>query len=547
MLMQEGPNKKCIRDRRLLFFVVGLALLANGLVWAVRVPPMHPSDEPQHFLYASLYDGVRPEQMPEGNAVPRDLQAFAEMVDFGPHRTIRRTIDLSESRADELAMLRAEADDPAMAAVFVPDSEENLLISHPRFNDYHPPTYYALTGQVLKLGHGLGLGVRGRLLMGRLFSVGLSLIAAWLAVLLARGIWPDRWSLPALVGLATGWQALVAFYTSAVNSDALTYVLFTAFLLLGTRMIVRRPSVGRVVSLVGTGLLAVSVKITMIVLLPMGLIALVISKASRRMRIGAWAVLAIFFVASLSWLLIPLSGGESVVSSYGEFDTAPRSFPAEMFASSRLYKHLSCPIRTWGKTIGNSVGSDVVVPRSFYRVFVFLTGLAILSGLALLRKADAPQRRILIWLGFAPLITMGLFYVIDYRFVSMGTGGFLVRGQYYVPTAAAQMVWIVWGLTGWFKGKALPLLIGGFASLVGAYNLWVLVAVVCPRYYGQAGWWAQCEQIAMLWPLPGWSVAALDIFAAVTAIAGVIMLVACSRREAVVIRTSSSDTPSAFA
>ena len=531
--MQEGPDKKRPQLLRLMAIAVALALLANGIVWALRVPPLHPADESQHYLYSSMFDGGAPEQTPTKTQVPRDLQALAELAEFGPHREIRETLDLSDERADEIKRLSEEADNPALATVFVEDKKTHFLQPHEGFYSYHPPVYYAINGQVLRLGHAFGFGVRGRLLMARFFSVALSMVGILLVVLVARGIWPNQWGIPTLIGLTVSWQGLVAFITSSVDNEALTFVLFSAFLYIGTRIITLRPSAANITGLFGVAFVAVCTKISMLALFPpLSLITLAFAKTRRWVRITTWSLLGIFFGVAFAWLLIPLGGGESMIESYTELDPEPRSFPAEMFEPGRIWGHIATATQNWGRTLGNATHTDARVSNKVYYSYMTLSGIALISGLVLLFvKARKRQRRMLIWLGLAPIMVLGLFYSIDYRFASLSGGWFLSRPQYFIPTAAAQMIWFVWGLSGWFRGKVLTALAGMFTIIMMAFNIWVLTRVVSLRYYEYDGWWGQCEQIATLWPVPAWSVFAADIFGLLTSAAAAAMVILCIRSE----------------
>ena len=93
------------------------------------------------------------------------------------------------------------------------------------------------------------------------------------------------------------------------------------------------------------------------------------------------------------------------------------------------------------------------------------------------------------------------------------------------------MLWLVWGLLGWLPNRLKPVGVGALVLLIGGYNLYVLLRVVSPRYYGRTGWWDQCEQIATLWPVPAWSVAAIDAVAVGALIAAGGVLIAASRRR----------------
>lgn len=518
--------------------VVMAAVLFNGLSWAVRFPPLHPNDEAQHYLYASQFDGVSVEAgegLDEGVvAVPRDLQALAELVDFGPQREVQRTIDLSAGRADQIAALQAEADGPANARVLVADSDTNMLVGHPDFENYHPPVYYAASGQVLRLGHALGLGVRGRLLMGRVFSVLLGLAAVWLAVLLARVVWPGTWGLPAVVGLAAGLQALVAFYTSVWNNDALAFVLMGGFLVVGAKLIDRGPGVARCVGLVVLGVLASATKITMLVLVPMGLAAVWFSKASRGVRGAALGLFVLLGVAVLCWLLIPLGGGEGMASAYvgGGESAGVQRLPPQMFMAERVVSHVKMAGQLWGRRIGNALETDAVVHKNFYYAFMSINVVAWLSGLALLFRQDRQRRRVMLWLLLAPVLLVVLLYVIDYRLATMGGGRFVTRPQYYVPAAGAIMVWTVMGLGGWLRGRAVAVFGGVLLACIAAYNYYVLIRVITPRYFGDAGLAEQYAQVARLWPVPAWSVGLLDVLAVVSSAIAVGWVVRLLVREA---------------
>lgn len=505
----------------LLLVVVTLALFTNGLSWAVRVPPLHPNDEAQHYLYAATFDGAGDPVERDEDEVPRDLQALAELADFGPQREVRRAIDLSENRAEQIQRLTAEADDPALATRYVEDSDTNKLIGHSAFEKYHPPIYYVATGQVLRLGHAMGLGVRGRLLLGRLFSVALGLVAAWLAVWLALIVWPRNWGLAALVGLALGWQATVAFYTSVLNNDALTFPLFTAFLLLGAMFLRKWLAVSGGVALVGVGLVAILTKFTALALVPLGLLAVMFSDRAKRVRLAALVAFLLLGGGVAAWLLVPLGGGGGLAADYLDSGAQARSFPAEMFTVERFKGHAKVAGHLWGNYLGNAVVTDAGVSKPTLLCFLGGTALAYLLGLVRLLRVDRAQRRVMLWLLFPPVLIYLLLYTIDYRFASMSGGRFFSRPQYFVMCSSAVMIWTIWGLLGWFKGRVFAMGAAALALVAMAYNLVFLVGRIGPRYYGPIDWWGQCEAVATLWPVPAWGVAGLDALTVLTGLAAV--------------------------
>lgn len=534
-------GSRFLANRRFALAVVGLALLVNSLAWAVRFPPLHPNDEPQHYMYAALFDGVGPGgDSPSVDEVPRDLQALAEMVDFGPHRETRRTIPIPDEPSKQWQHLRADADNPALAGKYVEDTRDQRLVPHPNFTDYHPPVYYAIVGQVLGLAHDAGLGLRWRLLAGRAFSVCLGLLAAWLAVLLVRLVWPDRWAAALLAGLAVGMHVLVAFYTSVMTNEVLAYVLLTAFMLLGAKLILSSPKWYLLAAMVAIGLLAVATKITMVVVWPMGLIAVMLSGLQRKVKVLAGLLLAVSLGFVLLVLLIPIDMGGSMVESYVDDEVAVRSVPSEMFSLQRFGEHLRMFSDYWGRSIGNTVSTNAYIPYRMHNLFAVLMCVALFMGGGRLRRITSAKRRVVLWLLTAPGCMAILFYAIDYRMASLYGGWFAIRGQYYIPVAAAQMAWLVWGLVIWLRGRALVCVGGLLGAVFPFYNIWVLFGVVSPRYYDATGWWAQCGQIAQLWPVPAWGVALLDGLALGLALLASCTLFAAFRAEAAAIAKSKT-------
>lgn len=531
--MNQDQNSNNAGPRRPwpLLVMVGLALVANGLAWAVHFPPLHPNDEPQHYLYALRYTGTPGDDGGQPRAagqVPRDLRALAELVEYGPHRLESRPIDLS---ADRVKRLQPQTDDPALAKAYAEEDRVYKMVAHEGFERYHPPTYYFVTGQALRLGQSLGMGLRGRLLLGRLLSLVLGLLAVGLVIALAREVWPGRWGLPVLVGLVTGWQSAIAFYTSVLNNDALTLPLCTAFLLLGAKLIRGRWGIGRAGAMGGLCLAAIATKVTMFSLVPVGLAGVVLSRAPRWARAAAAGLLVLMVAGVLAWLLIPLGGGGSMTAQYLDQGVQSRSFPAEMFTVERVRNHLKFIGHLWGRGLGNALETDARMPAPVFFGFMALTVLAYGLGLVRLRRADADRRRVLLWLLLPPVMLFSLLYVIDYRFASIGGGRFFSRPQYFVPCAAAVMVWTVWGLLGGLRGRALAAAAGVLAGGAGLHNLIFLFGLIGPRYCADIGWWGQCRQAAVLWPIPAWAVAAIDVGAVLTGLAAVIALVRRVQRE----------------
>ncbi|MFW5682898.1 MAG: DUF2142 domain-containing protein, partial [Phycisphaeraceae bacterium] len=257
---------------------VAVAVLFSGLAWALRLPPLHPNDEPQHYLYALSL--ITSEGSKIGTEeVSADMQALAEAVGFGPHREVAETIveDSLELRYD--APL-ARVDSPELARVFVPDDPDQKLIPHQRFNDYHPPLYHLAVGQVIRMGLALDWGLRERLLAGRMFSIVLGLAGVGFTAAAAWVIWPGRWSMACAVGLASILQVRVAFYTSAINSEAMTFALASGFLAAGAAVVRYGPSWRRTLSAGSLLLAGLATKVTMAFMLPLFLLA--VAMATRR-------------------------------------------------------------------------------------------------------------------------------------------------------------------------------------------------------------------------------------------------------------------------
>lgn len=501
------------RLRMAVVVAVAVAVVCGGWSWALRLPPLHPNDEPQHYLYALSL--ITSEGSKIGTEeVSADMQALAEAVGFGPHRDVAETIveDSLELRY-EAPMERAEGAE--LARVFVPDDPDQKLIPHEHFNRYHPPLYHLAVGQVIRMGLALDWGLRERLLAGRLFSILLGLVGVGFTAAAAWVIWPGRWGMACAVGLASMLQVRVAFYTSAINSEAMTFALASGFLAAGAAFVRYGPSLGRTIAggmLLLAGLLT---KVTMAFTLPLFLLA--VAMAARRVwvRNTALAVLAGCCVAVVLWLVVPIGGGNSFVSSYNTLHETPRSFPPEMFTGQRTLQHARAAMRYWGGTFGNASITDASTGYTLAKAGVAIMGLAGLLGMAGLVRAVSPQRKALLWLLVAPIPLAAGLWAIDYRFASMAGGAFRLRGQYYVPIAAAQMIWLFWGMTVWLGPRVRAAAVACVLTLLAGINAFVLYGVITPRYYAAAGWWEQCISVAMLWPVPGWAVAAVDVAALV--------------------------------
>jgi hypothetical protein len=264
-----------IQKHRVIFPVLLFALII-GILYTVIVPPWQHYDEPTHFEFAWLIAN-------RGN--------FPGRGEFD--QIIRREIAAS--------MLEYDFFDKMDFRPLLIAQGEPVWIGASQINQRS--IYYLLIAGALYLVR--GADVVFQLYVGRFFSLGLfliTLIAAYGVVSeVTRPGNPLRWFVPATIALIPGFVDLM----TAVNDDVGATALFSLFLWVGVRMIVRGFTVLRLLTIAALTLACYWTKNTITIVVLLAPIPILFGLFRGRKRWIAWSLFAgagVFVGASLlSW------------------------------------------------------------------------------------------------------------------------------------------------------------------------------------------------------------------------------------------------------
>lgn len=477
-----------------------LAALLNFLVWLVVMPPLHPFDEAQHFLYA--HDLARAPQLRWGfdTQAPQELMELAEWTSLKTPPLQRRSPFEGETCWRRLEMLGEQG-----GGGLQPDPYLRCL-THAPFRHYQPPLYYWLCAPA----HWLlaGQSIVFRLLAQRLISVALGLVGVWLAYRIGRRIWPEQDCLAWSLAGALAFQPNYAFFSAVANNELLEVVLAELVLLctLNTLQTGASPAKARI----GGLLLALGLLTRLTFLAVWAATLLCLGRCPRR----HWIYLALIPAALALWWYLPLlSGGEAnALSSYyveGDFNpgySAPLWTPWNYLGQFRWSRWLWLGLGYW---VGPFSFDFDWWPRGAaqWSVLCLAAGTFALLLLALFHKLRrrllTPEWRALAW---PSLFLLAFLQSLDYLLVrGAGEGFFIIRSQYLLPGLAGQLAWLLAGLQCLKRTPA-------WAPLLVLASMWINLQALLRTL--DSGWGAgplqdQLGVAGALWWLPAGSLASL--------------------------------------
>lgn len=277
-------------------FLLWLALLVEGAIFALAQPPWSPVDEAQHFHYV--------ESLAEARKLPVMGESFISPAVVG----IARETGRWGWQPQRAAWPPADSD-PAgwtgLPAELEGAEKEQWLRQHLwrfSYEAMQPPLYYALNAPFYSL---LPEPVLAKVYGLRLLAVLLASAMVPLAWLTAREAWPGSrlavYGTPAVVLLAQGY----VLNLSQVTNDALAAPLAAAALLMLLRLIARGLTPGRCLAaglLIAASLL---VKMTTAFLLPAALVAFGVLAVRAREPLRRHLGQAVMLFVPASLLLAP--------------------------------------------------------------------------------------------------------------------------------------------------------------------------------------------------------------------------------------------------
>jgi hypothetical protein len=499
-----------------------LATLLKGLTWSVVVPPWHAPDENTHFLYGQFierFHTLHPAPDAWRPAEVGQLWVLAQLPEVRYHRST--PLDLSDRAAiaEQIALLDA----PATRWTYT-RTDDRSFAGFRSFTSFHPPLYYIALAVVQGTLENRSILVRN--LAGRWLSTALGLLVVALAYRAGRDLWPRRPGRALLLGVLVSFQPMNTFCTAILGNGALEITLFSACLLLSLRVIRRGLTWQRGLALgilTGLGLLT---KISFLGILPVLGLSF-IWEAVRLRRNGralwSWALVALAPALLGGWWYKDalLSGGDTLVSSFGAGVARPtlRLLPYLLhYGWLTVYRRML--LMYWG----NFGWLDTPLPDALRTLLTWATIVAVwTAGWRLIRAWASPRPRIpapprprvfsqsfaLFFLGCATLGVVAFYTYVSFRAARNLGGEFGMQGRYFLPPIVAQMAWLVVGLTGPASGRLRRV----WAWLVGAgmvaLNLYALLGVIAPRYYGAGGLLVLLERATVLQPVGAATLVAL--------------------------------------
>ena len=507
--------------------LVLLGTLLKGLTWSIVIPPWHGPDENRHFLYGQILERFRTVQIEPNSWWPEEARRLTRLAQFSARWHPDVALDLTDrtSIAKDIRLL----DDPTIKHTYRYDDSRSFR-SAQRFLVFHPPLYYAVVAVVQGMLEGSSILVRT--LANRWLSVVLGAVTVALAHKAGHELWPDRPGWPLLLATLVSFQPMNTFCTAIINNQALEIALFSAGLMVSFCVIRQGMTWRRGVALglvVGLGLLT---KISFLSVLPLVGLLFVFEAVRLRWRsarpwraLWPWALVALIPVMLSGWWYkaAVLSGGDTLVT------------PLATIAEKRSIHLLTYLLHYGWLTVNNPVlhsywgvfgWLDAPLPNSLLVLLTWATVIVMwTAGWWLVRQvtprsssAKAAQAFAVFFSGCATLSIVAFYTYLDFRMARDLGGQFFIQGRYYLPAIVGQMVWLTIGLT-WPAPDRLRRV---WAWLVGvgvvALNLYAMLGVVVPRYYGIGDLVTLLERATVLQPLgPTALLVMLTAFMAVTA------------------------------
>lgn len=269
--MQPGGS----RERWFITLVMVLGLV-HGMLYLILMPPWQHYEEPSHFEYAWLIASrLSLPEYPAYDQAERRLIAES-MIEHGFFTGMDFLPDLES------------LDEPIWIGVNVTGAL---------------PLYHIIVAIPLRFL--LNTDVDTQLYAARVVSLVMYLLTLWLAYKTVSEFVPPghilRWAVPGALALLPGFAELM----SAVSSDVGATIAFSLFLYASARLIQRGLSWGGTIFILGCMVLCILTKNTVLVALPLGILAFFFALQNwRGWKIAGLALLLVFLalvVAVFSW------------------------------------------------------------------------------------------------------------------------------------------------------------------------------------------------------------------------------------------------------
>ncbi len=257
------------REKIILIGVLALGLI-HGLVYVFVMPPWQYNEEPSHFEYAWLIASRL--SLPEYPAYDQEKrrEIAASMIEHKFYNVLGFTPDLNAT------------DEP----IWIGTNVTGAL-----------PLYHIIAAIPLRLL--LNANVETQLYALRLFSLLMFEVVLFLAYLVASQFFPPghalRWMTPLSAALLPSFVHLM----TSVNNDVGATLMFSIFIFTAVRLIKRGVNFWRLVGLTITTLLCCATKNTVIVALPLAVLAVWLALIKSRWALVLGAILLVGGIAGV--------------------------------------------------------------------------------------------------------------------------------------------------------------------------------------------------------------------------------------------------------
>ncbi len=305
-----------------------LLALIHGLIYVAIMPPWEHYEEPTHFEYAWLIASHA--ALPQFPAYDQDKrrEIATSMLEHG----------FFEKR-NFLPNLEA-VDEPIWIGINVSGAL---------------PLYHIVIALPLRLLAGADVDVQ--LYAARFVSLLLYVLTVWIAAMVVRELVPPghvlRYTFPAVIALIPGFADLM----TAVNNDVGATFVFSLFIWAAIRLLIRGFTVRRCLAVMATTVLCLFTKSTVLVALPLAILAIGLALCPPRWR---GRLVAMFLAAVVCVIVSLLSWGDaSLWYRSSSQATATQSSRPEAPVGARVIA-LEAPVASGASEVRQPLLSDEV-------------------------------------------------------------------------------------------------------------------------------------------------------------------------------------------
>ena len=465
----------------------------KGVIWAVTVPAFWAPDEDYHFLYVEFLTTQHALIDPDRDLYPPEYRETAIAIDYDSYgQGVRQSFD-----GDPKASVRELAK--------LPDSAREPSEPGRGVGVVHPPLYH-LAGVAVNATLG-DASVLTRLTAVRFVSALFAALSVYLAWLLAAQVL-SRFRLQFVAALVVSAQPTFSFLSGVVNHDQALIAFYTGAVAMMLFMVRTPPRPRQGLWLGALITLALLVKGTALVLLPLALLAYLAQGLTYReswRQAARSAALALGVVALLAgWWYVRAK------FAYGSFTGATTGVTegTGVPESPGLGGYLQW-VRDWiGLTYRTywfhfvyfegpaSVGWDYRLPIVVGAVGMAGLGVVLWDKRRALLDPDDPGLRHVAVMVAAVLIIVVPFLGVDLARRADGLGYFANGGRYLMPAYACAATMLVLGVCRLFRGRAEPLALAAVSLLALLISARVFDRYWVNRYFGHYDPWELLRRIS---------------------------------------------------